>query len=219
MGRSWGRLGTSWVAPGPSWAAPGGHFGLPGVTFSRFLGGFFGGLARGLEKARFSMFLWCFLSAVLLLFLSLSCLPRGAPGRNANIENSLKHGGFYDEFAWVAFLRQVQREQISEHRHTQNYKKNTCKNSPRDVSKSHQKKVHCGSQNGAKIPSKSLPEACRRPLAPQDAPKTQPRAANATKKTPRASQERSKSAGKRFSGRRLSRTEAPPGSSRTAGEG
>ena len=68
LGSSWGRLGSSWVAPGPSWAAPGGHFGLPGVTFSRFLVGFFGGLARGLEKTRFSMFLWCFLSAVLLSF-------------------------------------------------------------------------------------------------------------------------------------------------------
>ena len=159
------------------------------------------------------------MNAVLLLFFSLSCLPRGAPGRNANIGNSLKQSAFYDEFAWVAFLRQVQREQISEHRHTQNYKTNTCKNSPRDVSKNHPQNVNFGSQNGAKIPSKSLPEACRRPLAPQDAPKTQPRAANATKKTPRASQERSKSAGKRFSGRQLSRIQAPPGSGRTAGEG
>ena len=68
LGSSWGRLASSWVAPGPSWAAPGGHFGLPGVTFSRFLVGFFGGLARGLEKTRFSIFLWCCLSAVLLSF-------------------------------------------------------------------------------------------------------------------------------------------------------
>ena len=127
--------------------------------------------------------------AVLVLFLSLSCLPRGAPGRHANIENSL-NTVFYDKFAWVPFLRQVQREQISEHRHTQNYKTNTCKNSPRDVSKNHPQNVNFGSQNGAKIPSKSLPEACRRPLAPQDAPKTQPRAANATRKTQRASHER-----------------------------
>ena len=126
---------------------------------------------------------------------------------------------FFDEFAWVPLLRQLQREQISEHRHTQNYKTNTCKNSPRDVSKNHPQNVNFGSQNGAKIPSKSLPEACRRPLAPQDAPKTQPRAANATKKTPRASQERSKCAGKRFSGRPVSRAEAPLGSRGTAGRG
>ena len=126
-------LGRSWVAPGPSWAAPGGHFGLPGVTFSRFLGGFFGGLARGLEKTMVSLFLWCFLCAVLVLFLSLSCLPRGAPGRHANIEQFIKNSVFYNEFAGVPFLRQVQREQISEHRRTQNCKKNTCRNSPRDV--------------------------------------------------------------------------------------
>ena len=93
------------------------------------------------------------------------------------------------------------------------------KTAPATCQKNHPQNVNFGSQHGAKIPSKSLPEACRRPLAPQDAPKTQPRAANATKKTPRASQERSKSAGKRFSGRPVSRTEAPLGSGRTAGRG
>ena len=87
LGRSWGGLGTSWAAPGPSWAAPGGHFGLLGVTFSSFLGGFFGGLARGLQKSSFLLFLFVFLCAVLVLFLILSCLPRGDPGGQANFEN------------------------------------------------------------------------------------------------------------------------------------
>ena len=61
LGRSWGGLGTSWAAPGPSWAAPGGHFGLLAVTFSSFLGGIFGGLARGLQKSCFWMVVWLFL--------------------------------------------------------------------------------------------------------------------------------------------------------------
>ena len=50
----------SWAAPEASWAAPGGHFGLLAVTFSSFLGGLFGGLARGLQKSScFNVFL-CF---------------------------------------------------------------------------------------------------------------------------------------------------------------
>ena len=56
LGRSWGRLGTSSAAPGPSWAALGSNFGLLGVTFSSFLGSFFGGLARGLQKSSFLTF-------------------------------------------------------------------------------------------------------------------------------------------------------------------
>ena len=160
-----------------------------------------------------------FLSAVLLLFLSLSCLPRGAPGRNANIENSLKQHVFTMNLLWWPFCAKCKENKFQSTGTRENYKKNTCKKRPRDVSTNHQQNVNFGSQNGAKSRSKSLPEACRRPLAPQDAPKTQPRAANATKKTPRASQERSKSAGKRFSGRPGSRGEPPLGSGRTAGEG
>ena len=82
LGSSWELLGRSW----PSWAAPGGHCGLPGVPFSQFLHAFLGAWPGALKKTMVSLFLWCFLCAVLLLFLSLSCLPRGAPGRHANIE-------------------------------------------------------------------------------------------------------------------------------------
>ena len=129
LGSSWDLLGRSRPLLGRSW----GSLWPPGGAFFAVFACFFGGLARGLEKTMVSLFLWCFLCAVLVLFLSLSCLPRGAPGRRANIEQFIKNNVFYNEFAGVPFLRQVQREQISEHRRTQNCKKNTCRNSPRDV--------------------------------------------------------------------------------------
>ena len=155
--------------------------------------------------------------AVLVIFLSLSCLPRGAPGRNANIENSLKHRVFYDEFAWVAFLRQVQREQISEHRHTQNYKTNTCKNSPRDVSKNLQKT----SILAPKMAPKSFQNRSRKPVGGRWRHKTHPRRSQEQQTRPKRPQEQAKSAprapgsdfqGDHFPGRRLPPARAgPPG--------
>ena len=127
-------------------------------------------------------------------FLSLSCLPRGAPGRNANIENSFKSNAFYNEFAWVAFLRQVQREQISEHRHTQNYKKNTCKNRPRDVSTNHQQNINFAPpkrrQKPFKIAPGTLSEAAGATRRTQDAAKSSKRDQKDPKSEPRAFQER-----------------------------
>jgi hypothetical protein len=144
LGRSWGALGvvlgSSWELLGRSRPLLGrswGSFWPPGGDFFAVFGWLFWRLGPGPRENSFFDVFVVFFECCVAFFLSLSCLPRGAPGRNANIENSLKHSGFYDEFAWVAFLRQVQREQISEHRHTQNYKKNTCKHSRRDVSTNH----------------------------------------------------------------------------------
>ena len=145
-------------------------------------------------------------------FFRLSCLPRGAPGRHGNIENSLKTIGFSNEFAWVAFLRQVQREQISDHRRTHKLQeKHVQKQPPQRLDKSfknHRFWLPKWLQNRANIAPGGLSEAAGAPRRTQEQQ-------TATKKTPRASQERSKSAGKRFSGRRVSRTEAPLGSRRT----
>ena len=137
LGRSWALLGRSWGRLGASWAAPGPFLGVILVAGRSLFPAIWEVLLEAWPGACKKDVVWLFFCVVVCLFSShsvvLSCLPRGAPGRNANIENSLKHNGFYDEFAWVAFLRQVQREQISEHRRTQNCKKNTCRNSPRDV--------------------------------------------------------------------------------------
>jgi len=56
----------------------------------------------------------------LVLFLILSCFSRGDPGGQANFEKLWKTIVFFDGFAWVLLLRQVQREPISEHRRTKN---------------------------------------------------------------------------------------------------
>ena len=106
--------------------------------------------------------------------------------RKPELDNFCIDCVFYSEFAWVAFLRQVQREQISEHRHTQNYKKTCAKTAPATCQQITNITSILAPQNGAKSPSKSLPEACRRPLAPQDAPKTQPRAAKRDQKDPKS---------------------------------
>ena len=116
LGRSWGGLGTSWAAVGPSWAAPGGP---PDVHFFKHFGGIVGCWARGLPKAFFRVCL-CLGMVFLVIFLILSCFSRGDPGGQANFEKLWKTIVFFDGFAWVLFLRQVQREQISEHRRTKN---------------------------------------------------------------------------------------------------
>ena len=127
---------------------------------------------------------------------SLSCLSRGAPGRHGNIENSLKTIGFSNEFAWVAFLRQVQREQISEHRRTHKLQeKHVQKQRPPRVEKSFQNHRFWPPkwlQNRSNIAPGGLSEAAGAPRRTQEQQ-------TATKKTPRASQERPKSARKRFS--------------------
>ena len=143
-----------------------------------------------LKKHVFLLFWRCFLCAVLVLCLSLSCLPRGAPGRHANIENSFTNNVFTMNLLGWPFCAKCKENKFQSTGTRKTTRKNTCKNSPRDVSTNHQQKVHFGSQNGAQISSTSLPEACRRPLAPQDAPKSSKRDQKDPKSGPRALQER-----------------------------
>ena len=134
-----------------------------------------------------------FLCDVLVGFLILSCLPRGDPGGQANLEKSWKTIGFLDEFAWVPFLRQVQREQLSEHRRTKNGEKNKSRNSPRDA----RKNASTFDESWAKMAPKTvqnrsqrLPEGQRDTKRRQEPPK---RDQKRPKSTPRAPQEHPKS--------------------------
>ena len=117
------------------------------------------------------MFLLMFFGTVLVIFLILSCLPRGHPGGQANFEKSCKTIGFLDEFAWVRFWRQVQREHISEHRRTNNREKNESKNSPRDARKKASNIIKYLAKMAPKIDPISLPSGSWRLVAAKSPPK------------------------------------------------
>ena len=96
----------------------------------------------------------------------------------------------FDEFAWVPFLRQLQRDENSEQRRTTDCKKNKSRNSPRDVQKNDSKIVDFGSPNGSKIIPGGLSETAGAPRSSQE----QQTATKNRTTDPRAAQERPKEA-------------------------
>ena len=126
-GSSWGRLGVVLGALGPLLGPPGPLLGVilasQGSLFGAFWEVFFGGLAQGLQKSSFSTFLLFFCVLFGSSFWSSLALLAATPAAKRTLKNHEKPLVFFNEFAWVPFLRQVPREQISEHRRTKKIKR------------------------------------------------------------------------------------------------
>ena len=122
----------------------------------------------------------------MVLFLNLSCLPRGVPGRHANIVNPLKIMFLQRICLGGLFAPSAKRTNFRAPAHAKLQEKHVQKQPPRRV-ETNLKNIDFGPPNGSNILTKSLPEAYRRPLAPQDAPKS-------SKPRPKRPQKRAKSA-------------------------
>ena len=153
----------------------------------------------------------------MLLFLSLSCLPRGAPGRNANIENSLKQNVFTMNLLGWPFCAKCKENKFQSTGTRKTTRKPRAKTAPATCQKITPKTLILA----PKMAPKSLQNPSRKPVGGRWRPKTHPRRSqeqhNATKKA----KERAKSAprapgsdfqGDGFPGRRLRPARAgPPG--------
>jgi len=115
LGWSWDLLGRCWALLGRSW----GSCWPPGVHFFKHFEVLLDAGPGAFKRHVFRVCL-CLGMVFLVLFLILSCFSRGDPGGQANFEKLWKTIVFFDGFAWVLLLRQVQREPISEHRRTKN---------------------------------------------------------------------------------------------------
>ena len=104
---------------------------------------------------------------------------------------------FLDEFAWVRFLHQVQREQLSEHWRTKHSKKHSAERVPATCRKNASENIDVGAQNGSKITPGGLSETAGAPRSSQE----QQTATKNRTTDPRAAQERPKSVPKRLKGR------------------
>ena len=135
-GSSWGRLGVVLGALGPLLGPPGPLLGVilasQGSLFGAFWEVFLEAWPRAFKNQVFRRFYCCFCVLFGSSFWSSLALLAATPAAKRTLKNHEKTIGFLDEFAWVHFLSQVQREQISEHRRTKNREKNKTRNSPRD---------------------------------------------------------------------------------------
>ena len=191
------RLGTSWVALGPFWAAPGGHFGLPGVGhFFVIFGKRFWRLGPG---PRTKQVYCCFGGVCCVRFvgvlLSLSCLPRGAPGRHANIDNSLKIALFTMNLLVCPFCAKCKENKFQSTGARKTARQTRADTAPAMCFKK-TKNIDFGSPNGSKILPKSLPSRKR---VGRWRPKTHPRAANRDQKDPKSEPRALQGARKRIS--------------------
>ena len=136
----------------------------------------------------------CFVCAVLVLCLILSCLSRGDPGGYANIENNEKPLLFMN---WLGcpFCANCKENKFQSTGARQTARKTSPETAPATCRNMLQKSLIWVPQ----MVTKSFPEACRRPLAPQEAaksskprPKIGQRTQERPKSGPRASQRGSK---------------------------
>ena len=135
-GSSWGRLGVVLGALGPLLGPPGPLLGVILASRGSFFGAFWEVFLEAWPGACknqvFQRFYCCFCVLFGSSFWFSLALLAATPAAKRTLKNHEKPL-FFDEFAWVHFLRQVQREQISEHRHTKNRENNKSGNSPRDA--------------------------------------------------------------------------------------
>ena len=153
------------------------------------------------------------LDAVLVLFLSLSCLPRGAPGRRANIEQFIKIMYFTMNLLGCSFCAKCKENKFQSTGTRKTTRKPRAKTAPATCQQITNKTLILPPQNGAKSPSKSLPEACRHPRRSQEQHTRPKRPQERAKSAPRAPG--SDFQGDNFPGRRLPWARAgPPGRGR-----